>query len=185
MSESCNKSVSSKESKVSGTTYRTERRVVETHDHSLPYQSHHKDGVDFPQVVRNKPDKSRVDKFQVLIEPCRYESVECPVNLVTNTYRYDELRKEFWDVFSSQEVGCIGLPYDIKLKENVTPAVHAPRKTPFTLREKTINELHRMEKWGTIKKVDEATEWVNSMTVSEKTNEQIRVCLDPTETKSS
>ena len=38
-----------------------------------------------------------------------------------------------------------------------------------------------MEKRGVIKKVDEATEWVNSMTVTEKTNGQIRVCLDPTD----
>ena len=38
-----------------------------------------------------------------------------------------------------------------------------------------------MEKRGVVKKVDEATEWVNSMTLAEKTNGQIRVCLDPTD----
>ena len=44
-----------------------------------------------------------------------------------------------------------------------------------------MGHLHRMVKLNVIKKVDEATEWVNSMTVTEKPNGQIRVCLDPTD----
>ena len=114
------------------------------------------------------------------------ESTERVVEQVTNTFRYEnfhiryeELSRQFADVFSNQEVGCISQPYDMKLVENSTPALHAPRRTPFTLADKVKNELHRMEKLNVLQKVDEATEWVNSMTVTEKPNGQIRVCLNP------
>ena len=39
-----------------------------------------------------------------------------------------------------------------------------------------------MERRGVVKKEDEATEYrVNSITLAEKTNGQIRICLDPTD----
>ena len=100
---------------------------------------------------------------------------------MTNTLRYKDLCNEFPDVFDENKVGCISQPYEIKLKENVVPAVHAPRKTPITLTDRVIAELKRMEKLKVLKKVEEATEWVNSMTVTEKSNGHIWVCHDPTD----
>ena len=40
-------------------------------------------------------------------------------------------------------------------------------------------ELDSMEKTGVTRKVDEPTEWVTSMVVVEKTNGELRICLDP------
>ncbi|KAL5252956.1 hypothetical protein ACHWQZ_G015652, partial [Mnemiopsis leidyi] len=163
-----------------------------------PQSHHHKGGEGLSQMGEKRSEKSRVIQFRVQNEPnsemekCDgtepyisnpYQLVpvnECKVDHVTNTYRYDELCKKFKDVFCNQEVGCISQPYDIKLSDNAAPAVHAPRKTPFTLTDKVVTELHRMEKLNVLKKVDEATEWVNSMTVTEKPGGQIRICIDPT-----
>ena len=61
----------------------------------------------------------------------------------------------------------------------VTPVVHPPRKIPVALHDKVKNELSRMEKLGVITKVTEPTEWVSSMVVAEKSNGDIRICLDP------
>ena len=193
------------EFKVSDNHNRFERSEIDLHkdlDHSQTHTQCHNGGTGDPHMGESKCDKSRVTKCRVQSEPnCEEvksdgfktyipdpypsvqasESNECVVDQVTNTFRYEELTKEFADVFSKDKVGCISQPYDIKLVENSTPAVHAPRRTPFTLREKVIKELHRMEKLQVVKKVDEATEWVNSMTVTEKPNGQIRVCLDPTD----
>lgn len=193
------------EFKVSDYHNRFERREIDFHkdlDHSQTHTQCHNGGTEDPHMGESKCDKSQVTECRVQSEPnCEEvksdgfktyipdpypsvqasESTECVVEQITNTFRYEELTKEFADVFSKEKVGCISQPYDIKLVENSTPAVHAPRRTPFTLREKVIEELHRMEKLQVVKKVDEATEWVNSMTVTEKPNGQIRVCLDPTD----
>ena len=40
-------------------------------------------------------------------------------------------------------------------------------------------ELDSMEKTGVTRKVGEPMEWVTSMVVVEKTNGELRICLDP------
>jgi hypothetical protein len=61
--------------------------------------------------------------------------------------------------------------------------VHAARKTPVSLRDKVKRELERMEKLKIIRRVDEPTEWVNSMVVVPKPNGEARICLDPRDLK--
>ena len=59
--------------------------------------------------------------------------------------------------------GCIQGEYSIQIKPEVTPVVHTARKVPVALKEKVQEELNRMKKLNIITKVDEPTEWVNSM----------------------
>jgi len=40
-------------------------------------------------------------------------------------------------------------------------------------------ELDDMEKRGVIRKVEEPTDWVNSMAIVEKPEGRLRICLDP------
>ena len=42
--------------------------------------------------------------------------------------------RDYADVFSG--LGCFEHDYDIKIDESQPPAVHAPRKVPFALKEK-------------------------------------------------
>ena len=69
--------------------------------------------------------------------------------------------------------------HHIKVKEDTSPKVHPPRKIPASLREKIKEELDNMEKTGVIRKIDEPTEWVNSMVVVEKPTGGLKICLDP------
>ena len=85
--------------------------------------------------------------------------------------------KLYPEVFNG--VGKLEPAYNIKLTDKVIPVVHPPRKVPASLREKLKNELDDMEKNEIIAKVDEPTEWVNSLVIVEKPDGKLRLCLDP------
>ena len=75
-----------------------------------------------------------------------------------------------------------GQEYDIKLIENATPfAINIPRQLPIPLRQKTAQELQRMERNGVISRIDEPTKWCAPMVVTPKSNEKVRVCVDLTQ----
>ena len=57
--------------------------------------------------------------------------------------------------------------------------VHVPRRVPLGLRDRLKSELDKEESLGVIVKVDEPTDWVNSITIVEKKNGLLRICLDP------
>lgn len=70
--------------------------------------------------------------------------------------------------------------YKIQLKEDAKPVVHAPRRVPAPLRAGLKAEVERMTQMGIIERVEEPTDWVNSITcVKKKTTGALRVCLDP------
>ena len=82
------------------------------------------------------------------------------------------------DVFEG--LGCItDASYHIKVDESARPVVHPPRKVPVTLRPKIQQELNRMKKLDVIEKVEEPTDWVNSMVTIVKPNGNLRICIGP------
>ena len=81
---------------------------------------------------------------------------------------------EYTDVF--QGLGCPDGDYHIKVDTSVPPVVYPACKIPFSIKDKFKDELCRMEKFT---KVTGPSEWVNSIVVTEKKNENLRICLDP------
>ena len=81
----------------------------------------------------------------------RIESITTPLTKET-------IQAEYPTLFSG--LGKMkGQEYDIKLTENATPfAINVPRQVPIPLRQKTEQELQRMERNGVISRVDEPTE---------------------------
>ena len=86
---------------------------------------------------------------------------------------------EFADCF--QGIGCFSREHKILLDPNVKPVVNRARRIPLSMEDKVKAELNKMEKNNIITKIDEPTEWVNSMVVVEKKNKDVRICLDPRE----
>ena len=84
---------------------------------------------------------------------------------------------DFDDLFA--DLGCLPGTYHINIDPNVKPVVHPPRRVPFALRHKLRAELDRMVSLGVIEKVDQPTDWVNSIVLIEKHNGDLRICLDP------
>ena len=68
----------------------------------------------------------------------------------------------------------------LHLKDNAVPVVNPPRRIPEALKFRLKCELDNMENDQIIVKVDEPTDWVNSLVVVEKPqNGKLRICLDP------
>ena len=75
-------------------------------------------------------------------------------------------------------------PYHITLDPNAEPVIHAPRTVPVHLQDMFRKEVDTMVELGVLIPVSEPTDWVNSIVLSETTNDKgevtkIRVCLDP------
>ena len=75
--------------------------------------------------------------------------------------------------------------HHIKVKEDISPKVHPPRKIPTSLWEKIKEELDNIEKTGVMRKIGKPTEWVKSMVVVEKPSGGLIICLDPRDLKQS
>ena len=71
--------------------------------------------------------------------------------------------------------------YEIKVDPSAQPKARPARRVPFEVRPKLKAKLEEMEKRGIIKKVEEPTQWVNSLVVETKPNGDLRVCLDPSD----
>ena len=84
---------------------------------------------------------------------------------------------KFDDCFGN--MGCLGEKYHVVVDKNVPPVVNPPRRIPVALKERVEKELDRMEKMEIIERINESTDWVNSMVVVEKPNGNPRICLDP------
>ncbi|KAK7939091.1 hypothetical protein WMY93_002417 [Mugilogobius chulae] len=104
----------------------------------------------------------------------------------TNTERKDntespkttsDIVKKYSDVFHG--VGCLPNTYKIQLKDNAEPVIHPARKVPVALKERLRKELQTLIEKGIIRKVEEPTDWVNSLVIVEKKNGDLRLCIDP------
>ena len=89
----------------------------------------------------------------------------------------DSIVQNFSNVFKS--FGALPFTYKIQLKENAQPVVHAARRVPVALRDSLKEELERMTTLGVIRKIEEPTDWVNSMVCVKKKNGELRICMDP------
>ena len=70
---------------------------------------------------------------------------------------------EYEDVFEG--LGCLPGEHKICTDDKMTPVVHACRKVQFALRKKLKVDLGCMEKMDVITKMDEPTDWVNSLVI--------------------
>lgn len=88
-----------------------------------------------------------------------------------------ELLIQYKDCFTG--VGCFQGEFHITLDPTVPPVIHPPRRVPEALREPLKRELDALVQQGIITKVDEPTDWVNSLVCVTKSNGTLRLCLDP------
>ncbi len=89
-----------------------------------------------------------------------------------------DIFEQFNDVFTG--LGCVkGVIHHIETDPAVKPVVHPPRRVSVPLRQKVKDELDRMERLGVIERVQQPTEWVNSLVTVVKPNGKIRLCIDP------
>ena len=89
----------------------------------------------------------------------------------------EDLKKAFPESFDT--LGNFPGEYHITVDPSIAPVVHAPRKYAIQRREAMKEEIEKMEAMGVIKKETGPTDWVSSITFTEKPGGGVRVCLDP------
>ena len=92
----------------------------------------------------------------------------------------EKLCNQFPEVFS-EGVGKLDGKYHIKINSEVSPIQHAPWHVPLAIRARLKEQLDRMTEQEIIAPVTAPTPWVSSMVVVPKSNEKLRICLDPKE----
>ena len=98
------------------------------------------------------------------------------VGHTTRTIQY-EIQLKYPKLFKGN--GSLPGIHSFILKEGSTGVIHAPRRVAFAKRPKLKDELDRQLKQGYLTKVNEPTDWVNSMVMIEKKNGDVRICIDP------
>ena len=78
-------------------------------------------------------------------------------------------------------IGNLPGEYHIELRAGAQSHVAAPRRYPVHLKAEICRKLSEMEDLGVIVKCDDASasDWVNQLAFSRKTNGDLRICLDP------
>ena len=109
--------------------------------------------------------------------PSIQEKTRASVNDETTINSTDDLVKMFPDQFD--HIGNFPGEYRIVTDPTITPIIHPPRKCPIQLKDEIKACLDDMLQQGVIKKVDEPTDWVNSLAYSKKADGKLRICLDP------
>lgn len=71
--------------------------------------------------------------------------------------------------------------YQIPVDPNITPIVNGCRKIPLAIMDRLKSTLHEQGRAKVITPVQDPTDWVNSLVITEKKIEALRVCLDPRE----
>ena len=92
------------------------------------------------------------------------------------TLTKEEVSKSYKDIFTG--LGRLPGTCHIELDDTKRPVQHSPRKVPIPLREELKTKIKLLEKDGIVSKVNQPTDWINSMVAVKKPN-QLRVCLDP------
>ena len=110
-----------------------------------------------------------------------YIDPEVPMSERPAIHGKEDLLKMYPECFDLKGKYFKDFEYTIKLDPSVKPKVHPPRRIAMEVKGKFKQKLDQMEGDDVIVKVDEATEWVNSVVAEIKPNGELRVCLDPTD----
>ncbi|KAK3737777.1 hypothetical protein QZH41_012210 [Actinostola sp. cb2023] len=88
---------------------------------------------------------------------------------------------EYYYVFTTGSSGInnnLELMVEDKLIDVVIDSAQPLRRIPFSRRRKVVEKLEQLEKLDVIEKVDGPTSWVNPLVVVEKSDGDVRICLD-------
>lgn len=69
--------------------------------------------------------------------------------------------------------------HKIKLRADAKPVIHRARKVPVALKKRLREKLDTLIEENIVRKIEEPTEWVNSLVILEKCDKDLRLCIDP------
>lgn len=106
------------------------------------------------------------------------------VNEIKTNVTRDDVINKYSNVFDG--LGSMpGNKYHIELKQDCVPVINPPRRVPIAIQDKLKLTLENLVSQGIVSKVDEPTDWVQSLVIVQKPNGSLRLCLDPKELNSA
>ena len=99
------------------------------------------------------------------------------VYVMINKSTKEEIFEKYEDVFKG--LSTFSTPYQIQLKADARPAIQATRTVPYSKQAKLKELLDKMTAQGIIADVDQPTDWVSNLVITEKPDGSMRICLDP------
>ena len=90
---------------------------------------------------------------------------------------HSDWEMEYSEVFKG--IGRLPGIHKIRLKDVAEPSIHPARKVPVALKTRLREKLDFLLGEGVIRRMEEPTEWVNSLVIVEKPNGDLRLCIDP------
>ena len=89
----------------------------------------------------------------------------------------EQVLTDFADIFKG--LGKMEGKLHLEVDESVPSVIMPPRRVPVALKGKFKEEIDRLIGVSVLEKVEEPTTWVSSAVVTAKSNEKVRVCIDP------
>ena len=89
----------------------------------------------------------------------------------------NDLLEEYQDIFNGE--GLLKGELHLVVDKSVTPVKLPVRKMPLSVKLKVKAEIQRLAKLGIITPVNTPTNWISSMVVVLKSNDKVRLCIDP------
>ena len=99
------------------------------------------------------------------------------VYVMINKSSKEQILETYKDVFEG--LGTFSTPYEIQLKADAKPSIQPTRTVPYPKQAKLKELLDKMTTQGIIADVDQPTDWVNNLVITEKPDGSMRICLDP------
>ena len=97
---------------------------------------------------------------------------------MTNQLTKDRLVKIYPSFFEGT-VGKLSGTLHLQVDPTVEPTRQPLRRIPLAMQSRLKDELERLERLLIIKREDEPTDWQSSLTLVQKPNGKLRVCIDP------
>ena len=99
------------------------------------------------------------------------------VYVMINKSTKEEILEKYEDVFKG--LGNFSTSYQIQLKADARPVIQATRTVLYPKQAKLKEPLDKMTAQGIIADVDQPTDWVSNLVITEKPDGSMRICLDP------
>eukprot|EP00112_Aurelia_sp_Birch-Aquarium-sp1_P019543 Seg4849.1 transcript_id=Seg4849.1/GoldUCD/mRNA.D3Y31 product="putative protein K02A2.6" protein_id=Seg4849.1/GoldUCD/D3Y31 len=99
------------------------------------------------------------------------------VYVMINKSSKEQVLETYEDVFEG--LGTFSTPYEIQLKADEKSFIQPTRTVPYTKQAKWKELLDKMTTQGIIADVDQPTDWVNNLVITEKPDGSMKICLDP------
>jgi hypothetical protein len=110
-------------------------------------------------------------------EDLQVVTLHCAVGSPKQINTTEDLVTAYPNQFDS--IGEFRTVHKLTIDPNVPPRIDPPRRIPIALKDKIKSELDKMVEQDVIRRIEEPTDWVSSLTYVTKRDGSLRVCLDP------